>query len=240
MDFFIITPKNNGTHGLPGIKLAVGTIWRVGINLQTNSISLGELQTIPFNGNDPMGGAHAIVFIAALIFGGCHADPDQTDATPVQNNEKPTLATQSGALNVPCSSTADCDDNATCNNTDGSFTCSCNAGYTGDGVTCAADTVCTEGDLQNSTLPCPDPTTGPFWLKQVCQGGVWIITNCAFDYCGIGADNCSANSACNNAQGGWECNCNAGYSVSGGCASGTCFMSGTDTCYCSAGDTDDA
>ena len=29
-----------------------------------------------------------------------------------------------------------CDDNAVCNNTVGSFTCSCNAGYSGNGVTC--------------------------------------------------------------------------------------------------------
>ena len=29
-----------------------------------------------------------------------------------------------------------CDDDATCTNTDGSFTCACNIGFTGDGVTC--------------------------------------------------------------------------------------------------------
>ncbi len=29
-----------------------------------------------------------------------------------------------------------CDANATCANTDGSFTCTCNTGYSGDGVTC--------------------------------------------------------------------------------------------------------
>ena len=30
-----------------------------------------------------------------------------------------------------------CHGNATCTNTDGSFTCACNVGYTGNGVTCA-------------------------------------------------------------------------------------------------------
>ena len=30
----------------------------------------------------------------------------------------------------------DCDSNATCSNTPGSYACSCNAGYTGDGRTC--------------------------------------------------------------------------------------------------------
>ena len=31
-----------------------------------------------------------------------------------------------------------CHDKANCTNTDGSFTCTCNAGYTGDGVNCAS------------------------------------------------------------------------------------------------------
>ena len=33
--------------------------------------------------------------------------------------------------------THNCHGNATCTNTDGSFTCACNVGYTGNGVTCA-------------------------------------------------------------------------------------------------------
>ena len=32
--------------------------------------------------------------------------------------------------------TDNCDVNAKCTNTDGSFTCTCNKGYTGDGETC--------------------------------------------------------------------------------------------------------
>ena len=34
------------------------------------------------------------------------------------------------------SGTHHCHSNATCNNTDGSFTCACDIGYNGDGVTC--------------------------------------------------------------------------------------------------------
>ena len=29
-----------------------------------------------------------------------------------------------------------CDDNASCSNTEGSFSCTCNIGFTGNGVTC--------------------------------------------------------------------------------------------------------
>ena len=41
----------------------------------------------------------------------------------------------------------DCDTNAECTNTPGSFECTCNIGYTGDGVTC-------EGAYNNTVLTC--------------------------------------------------------------------------------------
>ena len=36
----------------------------------------------------------------------------------------------------------DCNQNATCNNTEGSFTCSCNTGYTGNGSSCMGKLIC--------------------------------------------------------------------------------------------------
>jgi hypothetical protein len=68
--------------------------------------------------------------------------------------------------------THNCDDNATCNNTDGSFNCSCNAGYTGDGVTCTADAGCTNGDTQEGTTVCGLNNEGV--LKQDCINGEWV------------------------------------------------------------------
>ena len=37
--------------------------------------------------------------------------------------------------------TDNCNDNATCTDTEGSFTCMCNAGFTGDGVMCAGNNI---------------------------------------------------------------------------------------------------
>ena len=38
-----------------------------------------------------------------------------------------------------CLSVDDCDSNANCTNTQGSFTCSCQDGYTGDGKNCSGE-----------------------------------------------------------------------------------------------------
>lgn len=39
-------------------------------------------------------------------------------------------------MNECTDGTHTCDQNADCENTDGSFTCNCQSGYTGDGITC--------------------------------------------------------------------------------------------------------
>ena len=43
-----------------------------------------------------------------------------------------------------CSNTEDnnCDENAICTNTNGSFTCQCETGYTGNGTTCNGKSFC--------------------------------------------------------------------------------------------------
>ena len=50
------------------------------------------------------------------------------------------------------SNTDNCNENADCTNTEGSFTCSCNPGYTGDGVSCTSKLLHIK--IFGSVLPC--------------------------------------------------------------------------------------
>ena len=43
-----------------------------------------------------------------------------------------------------------CHENANCTNTEGSFTCSCNPGYTGDGVNCTSKRPCLSGGMERN------------------------------------------------------------------------------------------
>ena len=47
-----------------------------------------------------------------------------------------------GILDIDeCLEQSPCDENAVCTNTPGSFTCVCNNGYQGDGITCAGQSL---------------------------------------------------------------------------------------------------
>jgi hypothetical protein len=73
-------------------------------------------------------------------------------------------------INECTSNTQNCHSNATCNNTDGSFTCACNSGYTGDGINCTGmswDTnhVITQlQSLKNAEICQNKDLVFPFWI----------------------------------------------------------------------------
>ena len=47
--------------------------------------------------------------------------------------------TLSTDINECISGSAECHDNATCANTDGSYECTCDTGFTGDGINCTSE-----------------------------------------------------------------------------------------------------
>ena len=53
--------------------------------------------------------------------------------SPIPNTEN--LILSSSDINE-CNTNSPCHANATCNNTEGSYSCECNIGFTGDGFTC--------------------------------------------------------------------------------------------------------
>ena len=84
-----------------------------------------------------------------------------------------------------------CDRNAQCTNTPGSFTCTCNPGYTGDGFTCTGKGIV----LFNYS-------NSPSFAVDI-------------DECATGADNCDSNAECTNTPGSFFCTCNPGYTGDG-------------------------
>ncbi|KAK7093001.1 hypothetical protein V1264_008666 [Littorina saxatilis] len=100
-----------------------------------------------------------------------------------------------------------CPVHSTCNNTDGSHECTCNAGFekTGDGN-------CTDIDECVSLHPCSDMcnnTQGSFVCS--CHPGYALNgTQCQdVDECTAGTSGCDQ--VCNNTDGGFTCNCTDGY-----------------------------
>ena len=121
----------------------------------------------------------------------------------------------------------DCDAQAVCENHKGGYTCTCNAGYFGDGFECLDHDECGDAPITNTT-------TGIFddqWGQHDCdtnaqclniQGGFNCTCNDGFegdgidcidlDECDLGHE-CDVNSTCYNYPGGYNCTCHDGYFV---------------------------
>jgi len=112
------------------------------------------------------------------------------------------------------SNTDNCNENADCTNTEGSFTCSCNPGYTGDGVSCTNINECELGTPCDPNANCTD-TVGSF--DCLCNAGYTgnglVCIN--IDECEMGTDNCDENADCTDTIGSFSCACNSGYSGDG-------------------------
>lgn len=124
-------------------------------------------------------------------------------------------------------STNDCDANATCTNTKGSYTCACKSGYSGNGFTCQNINECTSStnpDNCDENASCTD-SQGSF--SCACNPGYTGngVTCTDIDECSTGAHNCSPNANCTNSAGSFSCACKSGFSGNG------------VTCSCPSGET---
>ncbi|CAH3184475.1 unnamed protein product, partial [Porites evermanni] len=88
--------------------------------------------------------------------------------------------------------THNCSSNAVCNNTKGSYNCTCKPGYEGDGNNC----------------------TGNFFLNLVIFLPLFNMIS-DINECNAGTHNCSSNAFCNNTKGSYNCSCKPGYTGDG-------------------------
>nr|XP_018669649.1 uncharacterized protein LOC104266258 isoform X1 [Ciona intestinalis] len=111
-----------------------------------------------------------------------------------------------------------CHSLATCTNTVGTFICTCNAGYTGDGLaagTCANINECTLPSHNcHANAACTD-TIGSFTCA--CNTGYTGngVTCTDVDECTVGTHTCHAQATCTNTVGSFTCACNTGFTGNG-------------------------
>ncbi len=84
---------------------------------------------------------------------------------------------------------AGCSDYATCNNTEGSYNCTCKPGFVGNGTICE----------------------GTHYKRNTRDTNFRLD----FDECGNYTAQCSPNATCSNSFGSYGCACNSGYSGAG-------------------------
>jgi len=116
-----------------------------------------------------------------------------------------------------------CDVNATCANTHGSFTCACNAGYADTGIAVGGDCFNID-ECALDTHNC-DPvancteTEGSFTCACIVgynNTGVAAAGDCSnIDECSRNTHDCDTNAACSDTDGSFTCACNAGFTGDG-------------------------
>ena len=108
-----------------------------------------------------------------------------------------------------------CDANATCSNSPGTFTCTCNNGYTGQGTSgnCKDINECSTAIHDcDSNAACAN-TPGSF--RCTCNNGYaggGTSGDCKdINECTAGTHNCDTYAVCSNTQGNFTCECNSGF-----------------------------
>eukprot|EP01134_Creolimax_fragrantissima_P000184 CFRG0184T1 len=138
-----------------------------------------------------------------------------------------------------------CDNNADCLNTEGSYNCICNAGFSGNGLECTDIDECTQNPC-DSNAACVN-TAGSYTCT--CNAGYSGNGLECTDIDECTQNPCDINAACVNTDGSYSCTCNAGFSGNGlectdidECTQNPCDSNaacvntaGSYTCACNAG-----
>ncbi|XP_035673026.1 uncharacterized protein LOC118413606 [Branchiostoma floridae] len=128
-----------------------------------------------------------------------------------------------------------CHSSATCKNTDGSYNCSCNPGFHGNGTYCSDIDECLNSTWNDCHVKATCLNTeGSF----NCSCGNGFYGNGTFcqdtDECADLTHNCHSSATCYNTDGSYNCSCNPGFDGNGTycseiCASGWRYYE--DSCY---------
>jgi len=126
--------------------------------------------------------------------------------------------------------TDNCDENATCTNTAGSFTCACNAGYEGDGVSCTNIDECAASPCLNGGT-CTDGINS---YTCACAPG-FTGTNCETNIDECAASPCLNGGTCTDGINSYTCACAPDFTGTNcetnidACAASPCLNGGTCT-----------
>ncbi|XP_073252205.1 uncharacterized protein [Porites lutea] len=108
-----------------------------------------------------------------------------------------------------------CDVNSVCQNTVGSYKCSCNAGYTGDGKPCNDIDECSTSSHSCDVNTVCSNTVGSYTCA--CKAGfTGDGKTCSdVDECSTKSHSCDVNAVCSNTVGSYACACTAGFTGDG-------------------------
>ena len=120
----------------------------------------------------------------------------------------------------------DCDQNAFCVNSEGSYSCICKTGYAGDGKRCR------EGFCEDNMCSLNEECVSPKKLECRCKTGFersGFTKGCTdIDECSSAENVCDENADCINTEASYECSCSQGFYGTGR----TCFLGSCSDSSC--------